>query len=211
MSPYLVLVLSGAAALQPPSRSAPLPSPIGSVSRRAALAALPLAFAAPAQRAAAICSCPKGFDSCVCTDEKSDASVVTIQKKRADAAGRDAAQSRREVLMLRSEDQLTSDEQATTRARDQAKAKQQQLKVSAGASDPRDMIIARGGLTGGGSQNYGDINVMEAKRRFQDIVVDTVLKREAEYGFELDANDIKQIESVLRVKYCGKEGLIGPC
>ena len=34
---------------------------------------------------------------------------------------------------------------------------------------------------------------------------------EAEYGFELDADDIKQIEGVLRNKYCGKEGLIGPC
>ena len=83
--------------------------------------------------------------------------------------------------------------------------------ISAGASDPRDLMVDRGSLTGFGTQNYADINVAQAKARFQEIVVETVMKREAEYGFELDANDVKQIESVLRVKYCGKEGLIGPC
>ena len=54
-----------------------------------------------------------------------------------------------------------------------------------------------------------DVNA--AKARFNEILAETVARREAEYGFELDANDIRNIADVLRVKYCGKEGLIGPC
>ena len=30
-------------------------------------------------------------------------------------------------------------------------------------------------------------------------------------GFELDADDIKDIEKTLRVKYCGQSGLYGAC
>ena len=72
-------------------------------------------------------------------------------------------------------------------------------------------MLDRGSLTGFGTQNYAEMDKDGAKKRFMEIVADTVAKREAEYGFELDADDIKQIEAVLRIKYCGKEGLIGPC
>lgn len=73
------------------------------------------------------------------------------------------------------------------------------------------MRLDRGSLSGFGTQNYQDMDVDGAKARFRDILLKTVKQREAEYGFELDANDIKQVEQVLRIKYCGKEGLIGPC
>ena len=76
---------------------------------------------------------------------------------------------------------------------------------------PPPPINDRGGLTGYGSMEYGEINVAAAKKRFNDILAETVARREAEYGFELDADDIKQVESVLRIKYCGPQGLIGPC
>ena len=68
-----------------------------------------------------------------------------------------------------------------------------------------------GGLTGYGSMEKGDISKQDAQARFADIVAQTVAKREQEYGFELDANDVRQIADVLSVKYCGPEGLIGPC
>ena len=55
------------------------------------------------------------------------------------------------------------------------------------------------------------VDPTDAKRRFRQILFETVVKREQEYGFELDADDIKQVETVLRVKYCGPQGLIGPC
>ena len=83
-------------------------------------------------------------------------------------------------------------------------------RVLARLAGARDWRIAETGDAFGGtltlrSETRSGRLVLDAS------LVDTVLKREAEYGFELDANDIKQIESVLRVKYCGKEGLIGPC
>lgn len=153
----------------------------------------------------------------MCTEddpETAKASTRTIQRKRADAAGREAAQSEAEIKDLRraGDTALTSDEAATTRARDAAaKAKgQQRVVISAGASDGPTQY-APGGLTGFGSQNFSEIDASGARRRFLEILAETVAKREEEYGFELDANDIKQIESVLRIKYCGKEGLIGPC
>ena len=203
-----------ACALRPPPRAPPLPArPFAS--RRAALA-LPLAAAALAvpSRVAAICSCPNGLNSCVCTDDPPDsASPVTIQKKRADAAGREAVQSRAEIEFYRREDALTYDEGATSQARQKKggkASKPEGPQISAGASDGPTMV-GRGSLTGFGTQNYNEMDKSAARKRFEEILFDTVAKREAEYGFELDAEDIKQIESVLRVKYCGKEGMIGPC
>ena len=209
------LFVSAACALQPqPLRAAPRPVMAGgALSRRAALLALP--FALSASPAFAVCSCPNGFASCVCTEDDGEkqASTVTIQKKRADAAGREAVESRAEILYYR-EDALSSDEAATTKARNNAKAKggaPSGPTISAGASDPRSMRVEVGSLSGFGSQNFDDIDKDSAKARFREILLKTVKQREAEYGFELDADDIKQIEGVLRNKYCGKEGLIGPC
>ena len=53
---------------------------------------------------------------------------------------------------------------------------------------------------------YGEIDKTQARERFVKILAETVDKREKEYGFELDADDIKQIEGVLRIKYCGPQG-----
>ena len=79
----LATALLATAALRPPVRSAPPMMPVnGGLTRRAALLSLPLALAASMpQGAAAICSCPTGFDSCVCTDDAPSASTTTIQKK----------------------------------------------------------------------------------------------------------------------------------
>jgi len=208
-----VYFAGAAAAAMRPSRAPPSPMPIsaGALPRRAALA-LPLALAlGMPQRADAICSCPTGFASCVCTDDppSSKASTTTIQRKRADAAGREAELNNAEIRAFRAGgDALTSDEAATTRAREKAAPKR--VEISAGASDGPTML-GRGSLTGFGTQNFNEIDASGARKRFLEILSDTVAKREAEYGFELDAGDIKQIESVLRLKYCGKEGLIGPC
>ena len=214
----LASALLATAALRPPTRSAPpLMAVGGGLTRRAALLSLPLALAAASpQRAAAICSCPTGFDSCVCTDDDPSVSTTTIQKKRADAAGREAEYSRALINSYRDQEALTSDERATTQARDRAKSSQGakdgggRAQVSAGASDGPTRL-ERGSLTGFGTQTYSDVDVEAARRRFAEIVMDAVAKREADYGFKLDAEDIKQVESVLRIKYCGKEGMIGPC
>ena len=78
------LFVSAACALQPqPLRAAPRPVMAGgALSRRAALLALP--FALSASPAFAVCSCPNGFASCVCTEDDGEkqASTVTIQKKK---------------------------------------------------------------------------------------------------------------------------------
>lgn len=51
----------------------------------------------------------------------------------------------------------------------------------------------------------------EARYRFADMLAQTVAKQEAQTGFTLDASDVRELEAILRVKYCGPEGLIGPC
>ena len=214
----LATALLATAALRPPVRSAPPLMPVnGGLTRRAALLSLPLALAASMpQGAAAICSCPTGFDSCVCTDDAPSASTTTIQKKRADAAGREAEMSRAVINSYRDQEALTTDEKAVSQARDKAKGAKGapdgggRPQISAGASDGPTRL-ERGSLTGFGTQTYSDVDVEQARRRFAEIVMDAVAKREADYGFKLDAEDIKQVESVLRIKYCGKEGMIGPC
>lgn len=163
--------------------------------------AMPLAVAAgsafQAQQASAVCSCPRGFDSCVCTDQPAAAPSARATVKRLDAAGRDAAESKADIAEMRG----------------QARGKGGGVELSKPiATQTQTPVMAeRGGLSGGGSLNYNEIDAKEAKRRFLSIVAETVAKREADYGFELDLDDIKQVESVLRVKYCGPQGLIGPC
>lgn len=67
-------------------------------------------------------------------------------------------------------------------------------------------------LQAGSSQQLtGRTDRDEAKQRFADVVAKTAKKREADLGFALDAEDIKELEGILRIKYCGPEGLIGPC
>ena len=155
----------------------------------------------PSVAHASECIC-RTATQCTCLD---NADTKRREVKRLDAAGRDAAQAKREAEAYRNM------YAGTSTAQDK---KQQQAPKGApqGASAmPPPPINDRGGLTGYGSMEYGEINVAAAKKRFNDILAETVARREAEYGFELDADDIKQVESVLRIKYCGPQGLIGPC
>ena len=171
----LAAILSAGRALRPsrPSRTpSPLPSPGGAttpLSRRAALA-LPVALAATATavpllpaRAACIC---KTVTDCVCNDD-AGANVNTVQRKRADAAGREAEQYRADMKAFRREDSLTSDESATSKGR-----QQKRITISEGASDG-PTFLDRGSLTGFGTQNFNEVDVSAAKSRFRDILADT--------------------------------------
>ena len=62
-----------------------------------------------------------------------------------------------------------------------------------------------------GSQTFADVDKDEAKQKFLAIVRQKIAEREAYLGFELDADDVKELVKPLRVKYCGPQGLIGPC
>ena len=40
---------------------------------------------------------------------------------------------------------------------------------------------------------------------------EAIAKREEQLGFELDKEDIDSLVGILRIKYCGPQGQIGPC
>lgn len=173
----------------------------------------------------AVCSCPGGLDSCVCDDSATPSTSFGGYGKRvrADAAGRDAENDRREREAFLSKES-TSLPKATSlkRAevlglsdsrvkrnnefRTQAASDQVAKRGYTGAADAE-----YGGLTGGGTQTYVEVDPAKARARFAEIVAKTVEKREAAFGFELDERDIRSLEDVLRIKYCGPTGLIGPC
>jgi len=235
LSAALLLLLpvvfgSTSPATQPPLRRVAL-----TFGRRAVVLPLPFALlTSPAallgpQRASAatVCSCPAGPDSCVCMERE-----LKADKKRADAAGRDAADSKRDVAQMRQE--IAAFEEAEARKakglgapkagaikqdnRNVMDIKQERAAAvkKRSADEPastQDMPVSPEflGLSGGSSQNYGDVNKNDAEARFMKIVFDTAKKREYDYGFEIDDEDIQQIEEVLRPKYCGPQGLIGPC
>merc|ERR1719487_149958 len=181
--------------------------------RRTALFTLPALTSVFLPRPArAVCSCPSGLDSCVCTAD--DPAKVAERlardpsgKKRADAAGREmiAGQQERVELGLGS--------QVAAPAKVQAKAPKAAPGVAPAVASPvpESYGVQPGylGLSGGG--DLGDVSVQEAKARFAKIVLETKLKREAQFGFELEPEDVRQIADSLRPKYCGQFGLIGPC
>lgn len=47
--------------------------------------------------------------------------------------------------------------------------------------------------------------------RFALVVEEAIRKRESQLGFELDEDDVKSLVGILRIKYCGPQGMIGPC
>ena len=47
--------------------------------------------------------------------------------------------------------------------------------------------------------------------RFARVVQEAIAKREEQLGFELDKEDIDSLVGILRIKYCGPQGQIGPC
>ena len=208
-----------------PRRSAAPPLVRTGVDRRNVLQLLPLVMLSQgAGSASAVCSCPKGLDSCVCDDQPAATTSFggSSKRVRADAAGRDADDSKRyreEIFGVTSSSSppprkaqqgLTGLSESRTKRNAELANSKPAAKAEAigytGAAVP-----GYGGLTGGGSQNYGDVDVQEARARFADIVARTVAKREADLGFELDKDDIKSLISVLATKYCGPAGLIGPC
>jgi len=132
-----------------------------------------------------------------------------MKKRRIDAAARDIEDAKQERAAF---DAYVDSQQ------DGGKGPPKQSKQPTSPAAPRSAAVQAPpaqaqylGLTGGGSQNAGEVDKAGAKERFAMIVRQTVEKREREFGFELDAADIKQIEDVLRPKYCGPAGLIGPC
>lgn len=207
----LLLAVSAGAALRsgtprPERRIAMRPT------RRDALRLVPLGLLV-AQRANAACSCPTGFKSCVCTDDgenRKDGSASAIGLKRIDAAGRDAADSKMEREMWQA---IAEESERPSRRKSEVRpslnAQRREVASSTFVQEP--VMPTQLGLSGGGSQNYGENDPVAAKQRFAAIVQQTVAKREAEYGFKLDADDIKELSGVLRIKYCGPTGLIGPC
>lgn len=62
-----------------------------------------------------------------------------------------------------------------------------------------------------GSQSYNEVNVNEAKEKFARIALEEIARKEAKLGFELDNEAKSAIVQLLRSRYCGKDGLIGPC
>jgi hypothetical protein len=181
------------------------------LSRRSAVAAA-LPFMAVHSAARAVCVCPSGLASCVCTEDddaaqRAKATQGLSGKKRADAAGRDTATSRQQTAEYRA--MYDAPQQQLPKKQPEARPPPPARAPPSGAPPPP--VVQRGGLTGGGSMEYGEMDVAAAKARFNEILYETVARREADYGFELDAADIKNLEGVLRIKYCGREGLIGPC
>jgi len=202
----LAVFASNVAGLQLPAAARP--------SRREICALLPLAplILAP-QRCNAKCTCPSGLNSCICTDDEPESSPKskspTIKKKRVDAAARDLEDSKQE------RDAFDAFAASTANGKTPVKnpgpgSPAQARGPTPGTQAPPQQAQALG-LSGGGSQNAGEVDVAGAKARFRAIVLQTAEVREREYGFELDAADIKQIENALRPKYCGPQGLIGPC
>ena len=47
----------------------------------------------------------------------------------------------------------------------------------------------------------------EAEQKLADVLAKTVAEKEAALGFKYEANDIDDIEQILRAKYCGPQGM----
>jgi len=181
--------------------------------RRAALAALGMLPLGLVQCVQAVCVCPAGLNSCVCDGSPAPIDSVASARPatRLDAAGRDREQTKREIKELR-EDLEASPQSRTRRASRDTNALTATVRPTPDrTSSSVDTTSFIGSLTGLGTQNFGDQDVEQAQERFAAIVAATVEKRESKLGFELDKEDIINIERVLRNKYCGPNGLIGPC
>ena len=55
----------------------------------------------------------------------------------------------------------------------------------------------------------GDAPMNGAERKLQEILRENVAKKEAALGFKFEPEDIAEVETILRNKYCGKAGLFG--
>ncbi|KAL1523162.1 hypothetical protein AB1Y20_018117 [Prymnesium parvum] len=194
--------LPSAAALVPPA-------PPLNLGRRAALrAALALPFPLLAFPAASRASCVcKTVSQCECTDDTPAAGARKL--RRADAAGRDLEDGAREREQLMRELEAparTARAAAPPRPPPPPRAplppRQYEQGSAARAIQPvRSMD----------SQEFSQIDPDSAKAKFARVVEEAVRKREEKLGFALDKDDIESLVGILRVKYCGPQGMIGPC
>ena len=201
-----------------PTRPARVIGPVSTISRRTVAAALLPLCSLPLlpARGNAVCRCQGGVNNCVCDDEPGSVdSIGGVRKaKRVDAKGRDVAQSQKEIKILRAEFEELESPGRVKRARPESR---QKAAAQAAPAEDRGLGYDSGvrtdfvGLSGGGSQNYGEIQASEARERFQEILYSTVEKQEAFLGFKLKEEEIEGLAKVLRNKYCGPAGLIGPC
>ena len=198
----LAAVASTTALEVPPPRWRP------PLTRRAALALVPLVAAprlgaAPAHAASCVCTTPT---DCVCSDAVTATGESTKNmNKRADAAGRDANQSRREV------EQMRAAEEGAAVGRPKGGGKQKGGAGGGPGSLDVNALPAQLASTSEATQNFNERSVSDAKARFADVLAQTVEKKEAQLGFELEPDMVKDLEKILRVRYCGPDGLIGPC
>jgi len=154
---------------------------------------------------AATCTCVTP-DNCVCTGEQGTGGGEFQRQqlkelKKVQAGGLYTSQT---TTFSNYDQEIRSSGKKTAAASPAAKGRQ------AGAV-PRDEKKDLVPVTGLGTQNFGEASSDEARRKFAEIVKSKVADREKQLGFELDADDIRDLEQGLRVKYCGPTGLIGPC
>ena len=53
----------------------------------------------------------------------------------------------------------------------------------------------------------GETSLNEAERKLAEVLAKTVKEKEVTLGFTLEAEDIADLEQILRSKYCGKQGV----
>ena len=228
----LLATAFSAAATRPVRVRSPALAPVSPApSRRVALhalglglsAALPLGLAP--RHACAVCRC-ETLDNCVCDDTISSDAALGV-KKRYDAAGRDLATSKGEIAEMRA---LFNEDAAprgrggrgspppppTAPTRDslgRSKGGELSSRAQSGAfvADFGDDGVSTLGLSGGGTQEMGDMDPAVARERFRLIVAKQAVKMQSELGFELGPEDVRDIEARLRARYCGPTGIIGPC
>tara|TARA_B110001452_G_scaffold236640_1_gene216043 strand:+ start:677 stop:1339 length:663 start_codon:yes stop_codon:yes gene_type:complete len=205
----VLLVCSPISALRPPPARQAAP-PLRH-SRRAALQQalfLPIALVPLSAHAGQQCTCVTP-DSCVCNGvDDGQTAIGEFERKQ-----------QREVNKIKMGGLQTSQTSTFSNyeyalpppppppgAKGKAGAKGDKLAERKARDEAKDLVAVKGLA----SQDF-DTDKSEAKRKFAAIVQQKVAEREAKLGFELDADDIKDLEKPLRIKYCGPSGLIGPC
>jgi hypothetical protein len=134
---------------------------IQSIARRSLLHSLGhVGIMATVQPVWATCSCPTGIASCVCTEDAADYAGPKV-KRRADAAGRDAVAAkieRKELEAFVAEQESGRRRKEPPPRRPPPDTKQLSSDPTAGQSAFEAPVVSRMGLSGGGSQNFGEMN-----------------------------------------------------
>lgn len=205
----LLLLCAPISALRPPPvrRAAP---PLHS--RRAALQRallLPVALGPLAAHAGSKCTCITP-DNCICGEDDGSKAVGEFerqQQKEIDKIKKGGLYTKQTSSFSNYEYQDDLRPPPPPKGKGKAGAKGAKGDKPSGRDETKDLAPVKGL----GSQNFADADKGEAKAKFAEIMKQKVAEREAKLGFELDADDIKELEKAQRVKYCGPQGLIGPC